>query len=209
MKYPDARLLVFSKAPLPGQVKTRLIPLLGSDGAAALYRQLLEDTLARMTEGGLCPVELYCDPDPEHEFFRLCRQRYPVTLYPQSGGGLGERMSQALHDCLQRAAAVVLVGADCPTLSAGDVEATLTALSRGRDVVLGPALDGGYYLIGLHTHQAGIFTDIPWGSADVLSRTLQQVARLGLRCHLLPPRADLDTPADYLAWQVAERQDAV
>jgi uncharacterized protein len=202
-EYPDARLLIFSKAPQAGQVKTRLIPLLGSDGATALYRQLLEHTIAGLSASGLCPVELYCDPDPHQDYFRDCRERYRLSLHRQSGRNLGERMSQALFESLQRASRAVLVGADCPTLAADDVAAALEALGSGYDVVFGPALDGGYYLVGLHIHQAGIFTDIPWGSNHVLAQTLQRVEQLGLRYHLLPARADLDTPEDYLAWCAA------
>lgn len=201
MKYPDARLLIFSKAPRPGLVKTRLIPLLGSTGACTLYCSLLEATLARMTESGLCPVELVCAPDTDHEYFQHCRQHYPVGLQPQSGGSLGERMSHALRDCLQRSRLAILIGADCPTLTAGDIEIALEQLSSGSDIVLGPARDGGYYLVGMSTHHAGMFADIPWGTGEVLERTLCQADKLRLQYHLLEPRSDMDTPEDYLAWR--------
>jgi rSAM/selenodomain-associated transferase 1 len=203
MKYPDARLLIFSKAPQPGLVKTRLIPLLGSAGACTLYCSLLEATLAHMTERRLCPVELYCDPDTDHKYFQHCQQHYPVNLRQQSEGDLGERMSQALRDCLQRSRRAILIGADCPTLTAGDIEMALEQLSGGCDIVLGPARDGGYYLVGMSTHHCGVFTDIPWGTGEVLERTLRLADKLGLQYHLLEARSDIDTPDDYHAWRAS------
>ena len=200
MKYPHARLLIFSKAPQPGQVKTRLIPLLGSAGAASLYRKFLEDVLARMTVSRLCPVELHCDPDAKQEFFQHCRRQFPITLCGQTTGDLGQRMSQALHRCIRQNAPAVLIGADCPTLTAADVEMALEQLAGGSDLVIGPSPDGGYYLIGMQAHHAGLFTGIPWGTDRVLECTLQQARNLGLQYRLLEARNDIDTPDDYLAW---------
>ena len=209
MKYPHARILVFSKAPVPGQVKTRLIPLLGQAGAASLYCTLLEHTLEKMTTSGLCPVELHCDPSTGHDYFQYCRQRYAVTLRQQVAGDLGVRMSMALQRCLADARAALLVGADCPALSARDIEQALEQLRRGADIVLGPARDGGYYLVGMHAPHDRLFTDIPWGSTQVLARTLQHAARLGLRTRLLDTRDDIDTPDDYLAWRAGEFNQAI
>jgi rSAM/selenodomain-associated transferase 1 len=204
MKYPDARILVFSKAPVPGQVKTRLIPLLGQAGAAALYCTLLENTLEKITASHLCPVELHCDPSTGHDYFQYCQQRYPVTLRQQASGDLGTRMSMALQDSLAQAPAALLIGADCPALSAQDIEQALEHLRGGTDIVLGPARDGGYYLVGMHAPHDRLFAGIPWGSTQVLARTLQQARTLGLRYHLLETRDDIDTPDDYLAWRAGE-----
>jgi rSAM/selenodomain-associated transferase 1 len=150
MKYPDARLLIMSKAPVPGQVKTRLIPLLGAAPAAGLYAGLVRDCLAMSTAAGLCPVELWCSPSAGHPFFRRCHADFPVRLYSQSPGDLGQRMSRALQSALCRARHVMLIGADCPALTAADLEEALQLLVRGTDAVLGPATDGGYYLIGMN-----------------------------------------------------------
>ncbi|MGB5339473.1 MAG: TIGR04282 family arsenosugar biosynthesis glycosyltransferase [Gammaproteobacteria bacterium] len=197
MKYPDCRLLIFSRAPQPGQVKTRLIPLLGETATADLYADLVTGTLEKLTTAGLCPVDLWCSPDTGHPFFQQCRDRFGVELYRQSQGDLGRRMSNALAAGLQRSAAVILVGTDIPSLKAGDIAAACAALTGDSDTVLGPAVDGGYYLIGLRTHHAALFEGIPWGTPGVFQATLACMHRLKLHCHQLPRRRDLDTPEDY------------
>ena len=201
MKHPQGRLLLLTKAPDPGQVKTRLIPLLGEDAAAELYAQLVHDCLAMCTTAALCPVELWCSPSTEHPFFQQCHEQYQTTLHTQPAGDLGKRMSQAIHTSLAQADYVVLIGADCPTLSAEDLVTAFDALEAGTDVVIGPAEDGGYYLIGMREHHAAIFTDIPWSTADVLSRTENRLQGHNLRVHKLPVRKDLDTPGDYAVYK--------
>lgn len=197
MKYPRDRLLILSKAPDPGAVKTRLIPLLGAAGAARLYAGLLHDCLERLARAGLCPVELWCAPGQDHPFFRDCRDRYRVTLHEQPAGDLGVRMAHALATALHGCRSAILVGADCPGLTAADIEESLQALEQGMDVVLGPAMDGGYYLIGMRMPQPRLFEDMPWGSADVLRLTESRLHALALRSHRLTLRRDLDTPEDY------------
>jgi rSAM/selenodomain-associated transferase 1 len=197
MKYPHARLLVFSKAPVPGQVKTRLIPLLGAEAAAELYADMLDETLDKVVTAGLCPVELWCTPDAQHACFRRCHDRYPLLLRQQGTGDLGSRMSQALHCALQEARHAVLIGADIPALGAADIDVALAALAAGTDVVLGPAADGGYYLIGMSVHYPGLFENVAWGSPQVLAMTLAQCGRDGLNWASLPEHADVDTPDDY------------
>lgn len=201
MKFPRARLLVFCKAPEPGRVKTRLIPLLGAQGAARLQARLLDNCLARVTAAGLCPVALHCDPDTEHEQFVKLRRQYRVSTVAQSGYDLGERMSHALQLTLGSADAVLLIGADCPGLRGADLELALAQLYTGSDVVLGPACDGGYYLVGLRRHLPELFMAMPWGTADVFAITRQRAAGLGLSVSCLPRYRDIDTPDDYLAWR--------
>lgn len=200
MKYPDARLLIMSKAPDPGQVKTRLIPLLGAGTSAELYATLVCDCLDLSTTANLCPVELWCSPATAHPFFRYCQADYPVSLHSQPPGDLGQRMSGALQSALQRSRHAILIGADCPALTATDLEEALEQLARGTDAVLGPAADGGYYLIGMNVHQAFIFENMPWSSTSVLRLTEQRLQQRGLRWHRLAVRRDLDTPDDYRAW---------
>ncbi|MGB5260665.1 MAG: TIGR04282 family arsenosugar biosynthesis glycosyltransferase [Gammaproteobacteria bacterium] len=197
-----------SKAPVPGLVKTRLVPLLGQEGAARLYRTLLENTLTKLTAADLCPLGLCCAPDTRQDFFTACRRRYRLDLTEQGPGDLGQRMSRAVATALQQADRVVLVGADCPSLTGDDVDMALQQLGHGTDVVLGPAEDGGYYLIGMTRHHARLFEAVPWGSAQVMDRTRQHIEALGLACRMLPTRADLDTPADYQAWAGPARCDA-
>jgi rSAM/selenodomain-associated transferase 1 len=203
MKYPQARVLLMSKAPVPGKVKTRLIPLLGADAAASFYQQLLEDTLDDLCAAALCPVELWCAPDVHHAFFTKCRDRYLLELAGQSTGDLGQRMSHAVKHALQCADQVVVIGGDCPTLNPDDIDTALCALADGTDVVLGPAADGGYYLVGMHTHHPRLFESIAWGSAAVLEQTEQRLAALGLSYRKLATRHDIDTPEDYLVWQTS------
>lgn len=201
MKYPDARLLILSKAPDPGRVKTRLIPLLGEEGAARLYGELVHQCLDMSTTAGLCPVELWCSPATTHPFFRQCQADFPVSLHSQPAGDLGERMSAALQSALQRSSHAILIGADCPALTAAGLEEALERLSRGADAVLGPAADGGYYLIGMNTHHGFVFGNMPWGSDEVLQLTEQRLQQQGLRWHRLGVFRDLDTPDDYRAWR--------
>lgn len=204
MKYPDARLLIFSKAPDPGAVKTRLIPLLGAAGAARLYATMLHACIDRLSAAGLCPVELWCTPATSHPFFTTCRRRYGVALQQQSAGDLGQRMERALQTALQRSGYAVLVGADCPGLAVSDIEATLQALQQRADVVLGPAMDGGYYLVAMRRHHAFMFEDVPWGSPEVLRLTESRLRARRINWHRLAVRRDLDTPEDYLALRNAD-----
>ena len=201
MKYPHGRLLLLTKAPDPGQVKTRLIPLFGEQAAAELYTQLVHDCLTMCTAAALCPVDLWCSPSTEHPFFQQCSTRYQATLHMQSAGDLGQRMSQAIQVTLTKAEYVVLIGADCPTLTAEDLDTAFNALEAGTDVVIGPAEDGGYYLIGMREHHACLFVDIPWGTAGVLSLTENRLLQHNLSRLTLPLRKDLDTPEDYAVYR--------
>ena len=201
MKYPRARLLLLTKAPDPGQVKTRLIPLLGEDAAAALYAQLLHDCLGMCTAAALSPVDIWCNPSSDHPFFQQCKERYRATLHTQPPGDLGQRMSEAVRSTLEAADYVVVIGADCPGLCPADLVAAFDALNTAADVVIGPAEDGGYYLIGMRHHHTSLFTDIPWSTPAVLTITEERIRRQNLRLHTLPLRKDLDTPEDYAVYR--------
>jgi len=194
-------LLLLSKAPEPGRVKTRLVPLLGEIAAADLYSKLLYDCLAMCSDAALCPIQLWCSPSAGHPFFLQCQQHYPVTLHTQETGNLGQRMSQAICSALAVADYVVLIGADCPTLTADDLASAFDALNAGTDVVIGPAEDGGYYLIGMRDNHVSIFSNIPWSTPGVLTATEERTRRLNLRLFKLPVRKDLDTPEDYAVYR--------
>jgi len=198
LKHPDARILILSKAPEPGAVKTRLIPLLGATGASRLYATMLHDCIDMLVAAELCPVELWCAPTTSHPFFIHCRQQYCVTLQQQPAGDLGQRMEQALRIALQQSGYAVLVGADCPDLAISDIEEALQALKQGTEVVLGPALDGGYYLVAMRSSHACMFGDMPWGSAEILKLTESRLRAHGVSWHRLTLRRDLDTPQDYM-----------
>jgi rSAM/selenodomain-associated transferase 1 len=170
MKYPASRLLVFTRAPLAGQVKTRLIPQLGAQGAADFHARLIHHCLQTVTRAGLCPVELWCAPACHAPFFQACRERHDMELHDQTLGDLGERMHAALSSALGRAESAVLIGTDIPSLEAADLDAALQALQQGRDAVVGPARDGGYYLIGLKHASRRLFDQMPWGTPAVFRR---------------------------------------
>jgi len=194
--FPTARLLVFAKAPIPGQVKTRLAGQLGAWGAARLYQQLLRRTLRIARAARLCPVELWCAPDTRHGFFSACRRQYGVRLRPQGAGDLGQRMNRALNRTLADGHPAVLIGGDCASLGAEELRAAFESLTAGRAAVLGPAVDGGYVLVGLSQPCPNIFQGIAWGTGTVLRATRRRFARAGVDWTELPPGWDVDIPAD-------------
>lgn len=200
MKYPESRLLLFTKAPEPGKVKTRLADFLGAAAAAELYEQLVFNCLETSISADLCPVDICCSPSTEHPFFQHCRNHYHVVLQQQCRGDIGQRMSSAINAALQHAEHTVLIGADCPELTANDLETAFEFLQQGTDVVLGPAADGGYYLIGMSNHHACLFEGIPWSTHRVLAATERHLRKQGLGWHSLPVRRDVDTAADYAVY---------
>jgi rSAM/selenodomain-associated transferase 1 len=204
VKYPDARIVVLSKAPDPGTVKTRLIPLLGETATASLYATMVRACINKLTAADLCPIDLWCAPTTRHPFFRECRQHFGVKLRQQAEGDLGRRMGHALETTLQETGYAVLVGADCPGLTSADIEETLQVLERGIDVVLGPASDGGYYLVAMRDCHHFLFGGMPWGSSKVLQLTEFRLRAHGLSWHRLAERRDLDTPEDYRLLQEAD-----
>jgi rSAM/selenodomain-associated transferase 1 len=194
----DCIVAVFAKAPYAGEVKTRLIPLLGAAGAAALHCRLLEHTLATAHAASLGPIELWCAPDASDAVLQEYAARTGASLLDQGAGTLGDRMERAFQSMLARAPCCMLIGSDCPALTSTDLNQAASALVRSDcDAVFGPAEDGGYVLVGLkHSHPA-LFADIPWGSERVMAVTRARLAELGLRWLELPLRWDVDRPADY------------
>lgn len=188
-------LQVFSKPPAPGLVKRRLIPALGEAGAADLYQRLLRHSLATATLSGFTTVELW-STDVTAGNIRALAGQYGIRLQQQQGNDLGQRMSRALSTALARAKFALLMGCDCPALGASDLRQAAGWLRAGADAVLGPASDGGYYLIGLRRPVLGLFEDVPWGTAEVLETTRQRLRRAGLAWHELPEYADIDRPED-------------
>jgi rSAM/selenodomain-associated transferase 1 len=187
---------VFAKAPVPGEVKTRLIPVLGRDGAAELYCRLVQQTLATVAMARVGGVELWTTAPGEQAFLQACERPPGISLLLQPQGDLGARMSAALAHGLARARAVLLVGSDVPTMCCDDLRDARDALANGSDAVLGPAEDGGYWLIGLSRHAAELFRDLPWSTPAVLDATRTRLRALRWRWHELPTRWDVDRPAD-------------
>jgi len=190
------RVIVFARAPEPGKVKTRLIPALGEAGAAALHRRLVMHSLRAAIGAKLGPVELWCAPDARDPFFFECERRLEVSLHSQGEGDLGARMWRAFGAALARASRAILVGSDIPALSAQYLRDAERALAGGDDVVIGPAEDGGYVLIGLSRCDAELFREIPWSGPEVLPETRRRVAALRWRLAELPALWDVDRPED-------------
>ena len=193
----DIAVLVFARAPVAGAVKTRLIPVIGEHGAAALQRSLVERVLTVAREADLGPIELWCAPDTSDAFFADCHERFGVSLHTQCDGDLGARMLNSLEDALGRSRHVLLIGSDCPSLSPADLRAAARALRDGRDAVFCPVEDGGYMLVGLSSAMPALFDAMPWGSDNVMEETRQRLRNLGWRWHELPVHWDVDRPEDY------------
>ncbi len=142
-------------------------------------------------------MTLACAPDANHPFFGDCAARHRVAREPQPAGDLGARMLFAIAHACATAPAVVVIGSDCPALTAADLREAAQQLHRGADVVLAPTEDGGYALIGMTRPHAALFADVPWGSAGVLAATRSRAAALGLRAAELRTVWDIDRPEDY------------
>jgi rSAM/selenodomain-associated transferase 1 len=192
----SARILIFAKAPQPGRVKTRLIPLLGAAGAAALHARLVERTIAAAQAANVGTVELWCAPDTVHPFFAACHERHGVTLMQQCAGNIGARMFDACRRTLAQADRVILAGSDCPVLAASHFRTADQALRRGDDAVFCPVQDGGYVLIGLARCDPGLFAGVAWSTASVMPSTRNRLKQLGWRWHELEMLWDVDRPED-------------
>lgn len=197
-KGAESLVIVFARAPVPGRVKTRLVPLLGRVGAARLHEQMVEKAVRTAVAARCDAVELHCAPAVAHAFFRGLRRRFGLRLRAQGRGDLGQRMHRAFARALRRHAFVVLVGSDCPALRPSDLRAALRALRKGADAVVSPAEDGGYALLGLRRACPELFEGVAWGSRRVLGQTRSRLAQLGWRWRELRTLWDVDRPADVL-----------
>jgi rSAM/selenodomain-associated transferase 1 len=196
MEFPRARILVFAKAPVAGYAKTRLVPFLGEIQAARLQRELITRTLDIATGSGLCPVELWCAPDCEHEYFDRCRTSYDIVLQRQHGQDLGQRMARALAGTLRNNRPVLLIGTDNADLDNEYLRRAIELLATESDVVIGPATDGGYVLIGLNRFIPELFDDIPWSSDQVLAVTRRRLEEHAVDWRELKTCHDIDRPED-------------
>ena len=192
------RLAILARAPVYGQVKTRLAKDIGKRAALTVYRELLASTLARLgNSNDTFQAELWIDGDsPE---VGAWRQRMPVRQQPR--GDLGVRMAEAFAS-----GASVVVGCDVPPLSAGYVASALAALADA-DLVLGPVEDGGYCLIAMNEPHPEVFADIPWSTDAVLAETLKAASHLSVA--LLETLWDVDVAADLRRWRAMEARGGV
>ncbi len=193
----SCRNLVFAKAPTPGQVKTRLAPALGERAAAELHRQLVVRTLRTAVAAAVGPVELWCAPDAQDAFFAVCAKQFGLRLRDQGAGDLGIRMARALEIALADGSPALLIGSDCPALTAEYLRAAATACGGANHAVFGPAEDGGYVRIGLaRSPSVQLFENMVWGTAMVMQETRTRLARLGWRWMELATLWDVDRPED-------------
>jgi rSAM/selenodomain-associated transferase 1 len=184
---------ILAKAPVPGLAKTRLIPTIGAHAAAVLQERLTERAVTTALAADVGPVTLWCAPDSTHDAFLKLAVRSRITLRPQPEGDLGARMLGAAAAC---GGPTLVIGTDCPALTEVHLRGAATALRDGMDVILIPAEDGGYVLIGMRAAQPALFADIAWGTESVLADTRARIIAQRLILAEQPPLWDVDTDSD-------------
>ena len=200
MKYSDTVVIVFAKSPVSGEVNTRLIPDLGVESATQLQHDLTHERLASLTGSGLCEVVLYCSPDTTDVFFKDCARQYSVELKQQCGVDLGEKMANAIDEQIKDFNSVIVVGTDAPALSCDQIEDAIKIINDGNDVVIVPAEDGGYVLIGMNHPHKTLFLSVPWGTDRVMIKTRANGIAAGLKLIELESCWDIDRVEDYYRW---------
>ena len=195
-KQQDTCIILFAKYPAPNKAKTRLQPALGIDGAACMARQLLLHSIDQAIDTGFS-VELCVSPAPTDPCWQALDLPDSLRWSAQADGDLGLRMLIASQQALQRFKKVVLIGTDCPSLTSGCIQTAVQQLNQ-QDVVMIPATDGGYVLLGFREVDASLFSDIVWSTASVATVTKQHVADLGWTLALLTPLHDIDEPEDLV-----------
>ncbi|KAA1193928.1 glycosyltransferase [Pseudohalioglobus sediminis] len=196
----DTLFIQFAREPVPGRVKTRMLPVLDPEAACRLHCELVQWTSRVLTSAGLGRVELHVAGDLRAPLFGQCRQMGVAALQQQRGGDLGERMYNALEKGLERHARVVLVGSDCPQIDRRYLRDALSALDAA-PVSLGPAQDGGYVLIAVREVHARWFEGISWGGDRVFADTLSRLQETATSWRELPLRQDIDRPQDLALWR--------
>ncbi len=190
------RIAVFARAPVLGQVKSRLAVQIGDAAALAVYRAMLARVGTLLANSGLPEWDLWVTSNPDHkEFLSLCNKK---NIYLQKGEDLGAKMHHTIQQSLARndADALLIIGTDCPALTEAYLSSALLALESGSDVVLGPAEDGGYVLVGARRPVPRLFEGISWGSDRVMSQTLERLKGSGISYRLLDTLWDVDRPGD-------------
>ncbi len=202
LTYDDDFIIVqFAKEPVLGAVKTRLTPTLSQQQALNLHCSLVTLTFNTIANAKLGRQELWVgchskEGNATHDFFMQLVKQKTVEIYLQQGSDLGERMYHAAKECLQRAARVVIVGSDCPFIDANYLASARQVLLAENPVVIGPANDGGYVLIGFTQVAPQLFAEVTWGSAQVLAQTRNNLHLLGWSWSELTALDDIDRPED-------------
>lgn len=193
----EVRVIILCKAPVPGSVKTRLIPAVGAGSAANIHARLatesINDCLGLLKHDPTIQLELWCSPDTQHAFFHS----FPsIALFNQRGEDLGQRMSNAL--CAASLPAI-LIGTDCPPINTAYLLKAIEAIKQ-HPMIIAPAEDGGYGLIGMQSPVPEVFDGVTWSSEYVLAETLQNAGEINLRPFLLPEIWDVDEAVDLDRW---------
>lgn len=192
-------LALFARAPLPGRTKTRLSPFLSADEASALYEAFLRDVLGRFTSVPWAAVTVWVSEADEQDYFRKGFSDLEVRV--QRAGDLGERMVHALHITGKDRIAAMVVGTDLPTLPEGVVKTAVDRLCGGDPLVFGPAVDGGYFLVGTRGSAPDVFSQVPWSSPETLAHTVRRARNVGVMPSFVSPWYDVDEPGDLrLLW---------
>lgn len=184
---------ILAKAPIAGTVKTRLVLMLGVDGATALQERFTRRAVEIAVAADTGPVKLWASPDESHPLFQDLASRSPITVLRQPKGDLGARMLAAV---VQAARPTIVIGTDCPALTAEHLRAAAEVLRGGTDAVVFPADDGGYVLIGLRRPEPMLFKDITWGSEGVMLETRRRLTQRGLSSREPVQLWDVDRPSD-------------
>lgn len=189
---------VFSRTPVLGQVKTRLQPELNVHQALHCHQLLLQQTLKNI-QSKRYRIELWTWPEADHPYLQQLRQQYAIDIMIQSGNDLGQRMYQCMEQHVRQGEQIVLIGSDCPTMDAEYISNAFDALKQ-HDVVLGPAHDGGYVLIGANKIDKQLFENIQWGSEVVYQQTIEKLRQCGLSHYSLTPQDDIDSYDDLVRY---------
>lgn len=199
-------LVIFTKSPVEGEVKTRLIPEWGTQGALLLYHDMIKSTLETARDSEIEDISIYSTADINEPFLQSCARIYEIEIREQQGADLGQRLKNAFHDKLGQADAVVIIGCDCPCLKPQDLLMAIEKLQNGHDVVIGPTEDGGYYLVGLSRECPELFENVNWGTPSVLTETRKRIQDLGLSVMELEEKWDVDRPEDVYRYMSTQGQ---
>lgn len=198
----SVRIVVFAKAPQPGFAKTRLIPVLGAQGAADLARRMLEYTLDKALAANVGQVELCVAPSAAEPEWQALALPDALMWSDQGEGDLGEKMARAAQRVLEcgksAGESILLIGTDCPQLSVDHLRQAASALGQA-DAAFIPTFDGGYALLGLQRFHPSLFANMAWSTDNVAFETLRRLGQLGWTVHGQPMLHDIDEPAD-LKW---------
>lgn len=197
----QAEIIVFAKAAIAGQVKTRIAATVGHARATEIYIRLLNKAVLNAvaaSKQAACSVSIHYDGPRDHPVFNCLANQYPeLAFHPQISGNLGARMHAALEQALSSNEVTLIIGADCPALSPEIICDALRSVGRPNQFGFVPAIDGGYVLVASCASNPAVFSDIDWGTSRVMATTAQRLADNNIAWTQLEPLADVDTWEDY------------